>query len=226
MVAEIAELLAEVENVRVHAASAPRVAIAPDAREQLLPREHATDPLDEKTQQLKFERRQRQRFVIPIGLPHFAVEDDFAVTQLKRRSGPTVSRLQLPQSCSELLGGGRNQDEIVRTRLCGERNDARHFQADEDPRRDQLWPLPQSLDRLSSDHQMFPRLDDDHVDRRQARLQVRQVVTGDDHLVTEGAKHRRQSSGSRFVAPSIERHHDGAQTQTDQGNASCRRERH
>ena len=101
--AVVAELPAQVQSVRVDGAPAACVAIAPDAREQLLPGEDAVDPLDEETEELKFVGRQLEGLVVPVSLPHLAVEHDLAIPQLQRRAGSAVARLELPEPGRELL---------------------------------------------------------------------------------------------------------------------------
>ena len=142
--------------MRVDGAAAAGMAIAPDPREQLLPGEDPVDPLDEKTKQLKFVRRQLEGFLVPVGLPHLAVEHDVAVPHLQRRAGPAVPRPQLPQTGGQLLLADGEEDEVVGADLGGERHHPRHLQAEEDPGGDQLGTLSQPLDGAAPDLQVFP----------------------------------------------------------------------
>src|SRR5665213_704035 len=187
-VADVTKLLAQVESMGVDGASAAHMAITPDAQEQLLPGKDTVDALDEKTEELKFVGRQPEGFAAPISLLHLAVEHDLAVSQLQWGSRPTVTNPELPQPGRQLLQGDREQNEVVRADLGGKRHDPSHLEAKQDPRRYQLGTLPQPLNGVSADLQVFPRLDGDHVRRHSPRLQLGQVVTRHDHLMPEGTQ--------------------------------------
>src|SRR5450631_347389 len=111
--AQLAQLGAQVEHVRVDGAHASDVAIAPDARKKLLAGKHAPHAISEKPEKLKLVGREAERLPPLVGLTHLAVERDVAVTDLQRRARPFVARLELAQPRRQLIGADRNQDEVV-----------------------------------------------------------------------------------------------------------------
>ena len=91
----LAELGAQVQHVRVDGAHAADVAVAPHARQQLLPGEHAADAIGQEAKQLEFVGREAQRLV-RAGTP--------AASRSRarpRRSGPAAaSPGRLSRACS------------------------------------------------------------------------------------------------------------------------------
>ena len=121
-------------------------------------------------------------FAADVGLPHLAVEHDLAVADLQRRAGALVARLELPQPRRQLVEADRHEDEVVGAHLRVQARDARDLDAEQDPGRDQLRPLPQPPDRVAPDLEVLARFDQRHVD---GTGQLAEVITDDLDPVAE-----------------------------------------
>ena len=82
---------------------------------------------------------------------------------------------------------------------------ARHLDAQQDARRDQLRALAQPPDGVAPYLQMFARLDQRDVD---GTRQLREVVADDLDGVAQGTQHRRGRVLLRLVALRVERDDD------------------